>query len=86
MPNYIDGSTRRIAQMTGDADPEGLVHYNYTGQWGVQGVDLGASTVHGDRTYIFFGDVPRGAEMLARPIMPTRWRTLRMFQSLPVPI
>ena len=26
MPQWVAGSTRRIAQMTGDYDPEGLTH------------------------------------------------------------
>jgi hypothetical protein len=51
-------STTRIAQMSGDYDPENLPHFNYTAAWGVDGVDLGASTEHNGQTYIFFGDVP----------------------------
>lgn len=51
--------TRRLGQVSGRADPDGLYHYQDTSQWGVEGVDLGASTVHGRRTYIFFGDVHR---------------------------
>lgn len=58
MPQWIPGSTKRIAQMSGDYDPEGLTHFNDTGDWGVSGVDLGANTEHDGRTFIFFGDVP----------------------------
>ena len=58
MPQWIEGSTKRIAQMTGDYDPEGLTHFNNTAIWGVAGVDLGANTEHDGRTFIFFGDVP----------------------------
>jgi hypothetical protein len=50
--------TTRIAQVSGKCDPEGLFHYQDTNQWGIDGIDLGASTVHDGRTYIFFGDVP----------------------------
>jgi hypothetical protein len=50
---------RRLTQVSGRADPDGLYHYQDTSQWGIEGVDLGASTVHDGRTYIFFGDVPR---------------------------
>jgi len=51
--------TRRIVQMTGKFDPDGLVHFQDTSVLGVDGVDLGASTVHKGKTFIFFGDVPR---------------------------
>jgi hypothetical protein len=51
--------TRRIAQMTGKFDPDGLVHYQDSSIFGVDGVDLGVSTVHKGKTFIFFGDVPR---------------------------
>jgi hypothetical protein len=61
MPQWIEGSTKRIAQMTGDYDPEGLPHFNTTGGWAVHGVDLGANTEHDGRTFIFFGDVPVGS-------------------------
>ncbi len=58
MPNYILNSTKRIAQLTGDYDPEpNVAHYNYTQKWGCSGTDLGANTVHDDATFIFFGDV-----------------------------
>lgn len=58
MPHWLAGSTERIAQMSGDYDPEKLVHINFTGAWGVDGVDLGANTEHNGLTLIFFGDVP----------------------------
>ena len=58
-------STIRIGQLTGTngatwpdlVDPQGWPLLNDTGPYGVLGVDLGANTKHGDRTYIFFGDV-----------------------------
>ena len=58
-------STIRIGQLTGTTgekwpdlvDPELWPLLNDTGPYGVLGVDLGATTQHGDRTYIFFGDV-----------------------------
>src|SRR5829696_5127169 len=40
---YVPGSTLRMCQMTGDNDPQGLTHINYTGQWGIEGTDLGVS-------------------------------------------
>ena len=52
-------STKRLAQLTGDYDPEGLPHLNFTGSWGVEGTDLGANTDHEGRLFIFFGDVPQ---------------------------
>ncbi len=48
-----------MTQVSGRTDPNGLYHYQDTSQWGIEGVDLGTSTVHDGRTYIFFGDVPR---------------------------
>ena len=55
--------------MTGDYDPDpGGVphgidgvgpHVNFTGQWGVEGVDLGANTEHAGKLFVFFGDVPQ---------------------------
>jgi hypothetical protein len=58
-------STIRIGQLTGTngatwpdlVDPQGWPLLNDTGPYGVVGVDLGANTMYGDRTYIFFGDV-----------------------------
>lgn len=58
MPQYVNISTKRIVQLTGDYDPEGLAHFNTTGAWGVEGVDLGANTEHEGRLFIFFEDVP----------------------------
>jgi hypothetical protein len=55
---WIPGSTSRLAQLTGDYDPEFLTHFASTGVWGVEGTDLGANTVHDGKTLIFFGDVP----------------------------
>ncbi len=57
MPHWVPGSTRRLAQLTGDYDPEFLTHFATTSQCGVAGVDLGANTEHDGRTLIFFGDV-----------------------------
>jgi hypothetical protein len=51
-------NTTRLAQMTGDSDPDGLVHYFPTGEAGVPGVDLGSSARYGDRTFVYFGDEP----------------------------
>ena len=58
-PRHVPGSTRRLAQLTGDYDPEGLPHHNLTTPWGVEGADLGANTEHEGRLFIFFGDVPQ---------------------------
>jgi Repeat of unknown function (DUF346) len=69
MPTYGWSSTRRLAQLTGDYDPDpgGLPlgidgvspHVNFTGPWGVEGVDLGANTEHAGKLFVFFGDVPQ---------------------------
>ncbi|NGZ07842.1 MAG: hypothetical protein CV088_00420 [Nitrospira sp. LK70] len=52
-------ATIRLGQVSGRSGPDWLFHYQDTSQWGIEGVDLGASTVHFDKTYIFFGDVPK---------------------------
>lgn len=52
-------TTTRLGQISGKSDPDGLFHYQDTSQWGIEGIDLGASTVHQGKTFIFFGDVPR---------------------------
>ncbi len=52
-------ATIRIGQVSGRSDPDWLFHYQDSSQWGIEGVDLGASTVHFGKTYIFFGDVPK---------------------------
>jgi hypothetical protein len=54
---HVPGSTLRVCQMTGDYDPEGLTHINCTGQWGIEGTDLGISVEHRGKLFIFFGDV-----------------------------
>lgn len=59
MPSWVPGSTVRIAQMTGNYDPDGLPHFKDTVDWGIDGTDLGANTVHRGTTFIYFGDVPR---------------------------
>jgi hypothetical protein len=93
MPHWVVGSTERIAQMSGDYDPENLTHFNFTGAWGVDGVDLGANTKHDGRTVIFFGDVPPQhgrrwmsfAKILAVHRMRNLWRnrTGRQLRFLP---
>ncbi len=55
---YVPGSTRRLCQMTGGGDPEGLPYINDTAEWGISGTDLGVPVEHRGRLYIFFGDVP----------------------------
>ena len=69
MPNYRLSSTSRLSQLTGDFDPQpdglppdpdgGPAHVNFTGAWGVEGVDLGANVTHAGQLIIFFGDVPQ---------------------------
>jgi hypothetical protein len=58
MARFAHAGTRRLLQLTGDYDPEGRPHFNMTGAWGVEGVDLGANTRHLGKQFIFFGDVP----------------------------
>ena len=55
---YVPGSTLRMCQMTGDYDAEGLTHLNCTGQWGIEGTDLGVPVEHQGNLLVFFGDVP----------------------------
>jgi hypothetical protein len=66
--------TTRVAQLTGDRDPENLPIINPTKNWGVAGVDLGANTEHDGKLCFFFGDVvtpggtgapPRDADLVA---------------------
>jgi hypothetical protein len=65
----VSGSTatKRIAQITGERDPEGFPHVNFTERWGVQGADLGANTTFNGRLFIFFGDVPGAPGQPSRP-------------------
>ena len=56
---YVPMSSRRVCQLTANADPEGLPHLNHTIDWGCDGTDLGFSVEHNGRLYIFFGDVMR---------------------------
>jgi len=56
MAQHVPGSTERLAQLTGDYDPEDLPHLNSTGEWGFAGTDLGASAIYDDATFIFLGD------------------------------
>jgi hypothetical protein len=58
-----------MCQITGDYDPEGLRHINCTGQWGIEGTDLGVSVEHQGNVFIFFGDVPSAND--ADPIVCT---------------
>ena len=58
-------STERLGQLTGSTDPERLPILNgpQRTEWagaGVEGTDLGASTDHNGRLFIFFGDVVPG--------------------------
>jgi len=68
-------SVRRVGQLTGTTDsdqtdprwpllvdPEHWPLLTDTGPWGVIGVDLGANTEHGGRTYVFFGDVAQRSD------------------------
>ena len=66
---YVPGSTLRLSQMTGDYDSQGLTHVNYTGQWDIEGTDLGVSVEHQGKLFIFFGDVPSAND--ADPIVYT---------------
>lgn len=50
-------SVRRLGQLTGEVDPEGLPLINHTAGIGVGGTDLGFPVDVDDRTYFFFGDV-----------------------------
>jgi hypothetical protein len=56
MPHWL--STERITQMKGNYDPEFKAHFRDTTAWKVPGTDLGANTVIGEKTFIYFGDVP----------------------------
>jgi hypothetical protein len=67
--SYVPASTQRICQMTGDFDPEGLPHINFTGQWGIEGTDMGIPVEHQGKLYILFGDVPSADD--ANPIVYT---------------
>lgn len=64
MIKCINVCTQRLAQLTGDYDPQNLSHINFTTPWKCIGVDLGANTEHDGLTFIFFGDVvtPDGYE------------------------
>src|SRR5215203_1479817 len=62
---YVPGSTLRMCQITGDYDPEGLTHINCTGQWGIEGTDLGVSVEHQ-------GNLLSSLAMYPRPMMPIR--------------
>ncbi len=55
---YIDGSTKKVCQLTGDFDRErGAATLSQTGKnYGVPGTDLGSSFEHKARLYFFFGD------------------------------
>ena len=66
---YVPTSTQRICQLTGNFDPEGLPHINYTGQWGIEGTDFGVTVEHQEKLFILFGDVPSAHD--ADPIVYT---------------
>jgi hypothetical protein len=57
---WVAGSTKRICQLTGGGDPQGLPHPNDTTRFSLLGTDLGTSFdqfINGEhRTYFFFGD------------------------------
>jgi hypothetical protein len=46
--------TTRVAQLTGDLDPEDRPIQNPTSSWGMAGVDLGANTEHDGSLFFFF--------------------------------
>src|SRR5689334_16604373 len=54
----VPGTLRRICQLTGQVDPEGLPMANDTGSVGVTGVDLGVPVEHQVRLWFLFGDLP----------------------------
>jgi len=49
--------TSRLEQLTGNYDPQGFGHVNFTVAWKCIGVDLGANTEFDNATFIYFGDV-----------------------------
>ncbi len=57
MEKYTHKHTSRLSQLTGDYDPQGLPHMNFTKVWKCIGVDLGANTEFDNATFIYFGDV-----------------------------
>jgi hypothetical protein len=66
---FVPSSTQRLCQMTGDYDPDGLPHINYTGQWGIGGTDFGVTVEYQEKLFILFGDVPSAHD--ADPIFYT---------------
>jgi len=67
MSRYVEDSTRRLAQLTGDKEPDSLPHVNFTGSWGCLGVDLGTNTIHDDATFVVLrrrGHAGRAEEFL----------------------
>jgi hypothetical protein len=57
-PTVTVGATTKLHQLTGEDDRErGVPAHNRTmSRYGLWGTDLGASFVHGGRTYLLFGD------------------------------
>jgi hypothetical protein len=53
--------TKRVAQLTGDRDPQDWPMMNVTGGWNVVGVDEGPTAEHNGKLFIFFGDVATSA-------------------------
>ena len=66
---FVPASTQRMCQLTGNFDPERLPHINCTGQWGIEGTDMGVPVEHQGKLYILFGDVPSADD--ADPIVYT---------------
>ncbi|MEU9048486.1 MULTISPECIES: phosphodiester glycosidase family protein [unclassified Kitasatospora] len=58
MPDHMTLlDTKRLAQLTGDRDPQDWPMMNLTGGWNVVGVDEGPTAEHEGRLYVYFGDV-----------------------------
>jgi hypothetical protein len=85
MPHWVPGSTQRIAQLTGDYDPEFRTHFATTSRWGVAGVDLGANTEHDGRTFIFFGDVVPSPGVKSPPGPPLNSDLVAFIEDTPFP-
>ena len=55
-PVPMHGPSRRICQLTGNRDPDGLPHINDSTTVGIGGTDLGFPVQHGDSLVFLFGD------------------------------
>lgn len=71
--HYV-GSTTRICQLTGSADPTGLPHPFDTEGIALNGTDLGIPVEHGGRLLLFFGDCSEHPES-AKEGDPVAWTT-----------